>query len=140
MNYETRKVMFSSQDGRWRTPQDLFDLLDSEFHFHVDVCADLNHKLRSDLTNWIHEYGLSIPWSNMRCYMNPPYGREITKWVGKAWYEMYANNALTVALLPCRTDTNWFWAYCINQEIRLIKGRVRFLNDDKDELPAPFPS
>ena len=33
------KVMFSSKTDLWETPQYLFDKLDSEFYFDVDVCA-----------------------------------------------------------------------------------------------------
>jgi hypothetical protein len=126
---EMLKIMFSSKSTNWRTPPELYKQLDDEFHFTLDVCPP-NHVIDS----------LSIPWSNNICYMNPPYGHEIIKWVEKAWLEMTMNNVTTVALLPARTDTKWFWDYCIKQEIRLIKGRIRFLNDDKDEMPAPFPS
>ena len=33
-------VMFSSTTDEWATPQELFDELDSEFHFELDVCAN----------------------------------------------------------------------------------------------------
>ena len=37
--------MFSSATDEWATPQELFDELDSEFHFELDVCAnESNHK------------------------------------------------------------------------------------------------
>ena len=32
-------VMFSSKTDLWETPQTLFEELDAEFHFDVDVCA-----------------------------------------------------------------------------------------------------
>ncbi len=64
--------------------------------------------------------------------MNPPYGREIGKWVAKL-----ANNT-GVALLPARTDTKWFHDYIYGKaEIRFIKGRLKF-GDGKNS--APFPS
>ena len=34
-----KEVMFSSKTDLWETPQDLFDKLDAEFHFELDVCA-----------------------------------------------------------------------------------------------------
>ena len=41
-------VMFSSEVDVWSTPQDLFDKLDKEFHFTLDVCADRsNHKCKN---------------------------------------------------------------------------------------------
>ena len=32
-------VHFSSKNTEWETPQDLFDELDEEFSFDLDVCA-----------------------------------------------------------------------------------------------------
>lgn len=34
-----KDVMFSSKTDLWETPQGLFDELDAEFHFDLDVCA-----------------------------------------------------------------------------------------------------
>lgn len=67
-------------------------------------------------------------------YCNPPYGREITKWVKKAAEE----DALTVMLIPARTDTRWFHDYIYQKrEIRFLKGRVNFGDGTGG---APFPS
>ena len=121
--------MFSSKSIDWKTPPEILNQLDKEFHFTLDVCPSNPTK---DM--------LKESWKDNICYMNPPYGREITKWIEKAWIEKIANRVTTVALLPARTDTNWFWTYCIKEEIRLIRGRIRFLNGDNDEMPAPFPS
>ena len=33
------EVMFSSKTDMWETPQELFDKLDEEFHFTLEVCA-----------------------------------------------------------------------------------------------------
>ena len=72
-----------------------------------------------------------------RCYCNPPYGREISKWVEKAYSEN-KKGVLVVLLLPARTDTKWFHEYIYKKhEIRFIKGRLKF-NDGKKS--APFPS
>lgn len=70
----------------------------------------------------------------MRVFCNPPYGREISKWVKKA----HDSNTLVVMLLPARTDTKWFHDYIYHQaEIRFLKGRLHF-NESKQG--APFPS
>jgi phage N-6-adenine-methyltransferase len=34
------EVMFSSKTDEWETPQSLFDELDKEFHFTLDVAAN----------------------------------------------------------------------------------------------------
>jgi len=82
--------------------------------------------------------GLKQDW-NGTCWMNPPYGREIGKWVEKAYSEAQKGNTI-VALLPARTDTRWFHdhIYMMNGvEFELIKGRLKF-GDSKNS--APFPS
>jgi hypothetical protein len=66
--------------------------------------------------------------------MNPPYGKEIVKWAKKAHDE--AHHALTVALLPARTDTRWWHEYCAKRFCVLLRGRVKFSGKGS----APFPS
>lgn len=68
--------------------------------------------------------------------MNPPYGREIGRWMKKA-YESSLNGALVVCLVPARTDTNWWHDYAMNGEITFIKGRLKF---GESKNSAPFPS
>ena len=128
-------VHFMSESIDWATPLSLFQELDDEFHFDVDVCAsDLNDNYWS-----IDDNCLSKDWSGKRCFMNPPYGREISDFVRKA-----ANSGaeLVVGLLPARTDTSYFhdWIYH-RAEIRFIRGRVKFVHPDKVKSEsAPFPS
>ena len=126
------EVMFSGKTDMWATPQDLFDELNAEFHFETDVCAiPENAKCQKYYTPEIN--GLSQPWSGV-CWCNPPYGREIGKWVKKA----ATSKALTVMLIPARTDTKWFHDYVYNKaETRFIKGRLKFGGAQNS---APFPS
>lgn len=129
------KVMFSSKTDLWETPQYLFDKLDSEFYFDVDVCAlPDNAKCKKYYTP--EQDGLSQPWTGV-CWCNPPYGREIGKWVEKA-YNSAKDGALVVMLLPARVDTRWFHDYIYNKaEVRFIRGRLKF---GKLKNNAPFPS
>lgn len=70
-------------------------------------------------------------------FCNPPYGRELPKWVKKC-YEESLKGSLVVMLIPSRTDTRWFHDYIYGKaEIRFIKGRLKF-NDGK--RAASFPS
>ena len=68
--------------------------------------------------------------------MNPPYGREIGKWVKKA-YEESRKGTPVVCLLPARTDTAWWNDYCAKGLIKFVRGRLKFGNA---ETGAPFPS
>ena len=128
-------VMFSSKRHDWETPQWLFDELNEEFGFDIDVCATPeNAKCSKFFTP--KEDGLKQKWEGT-CWMNPPYGREIGKWVKKAYMESL-NGATVVCLIPVRTDTKYWHNYCMKaDEIRLIKGRLKFGNSKN---AAPFPS
>jgi len=67
----------------WSTPYELFNRLNKEFDFNLDVCAtDTNAKC--DMYYTKAENGLEQDWSGYRCWMNPPYGREIGEWMKKA--------------------------------------------------------
>jgi phage N-6-adenine-methyltransferase len=126
--------MYSSATDEWATPQAFFDLLDQEFHFTLDVCArPENAKCRTFFTREVD--GLRQPWSG-RCWMNPPYGREIVRWVRKA-YEESLQGAIVVCLVPARTDTAWWHDYCTKGEIRFLRKRLSFGGASSS---APFPS
>ena len=129
--------LMSSDSENWSTPQSLFDMLNEEFHFNLDPCADhQNHKCERYYTK--EDDGLSIVWGGEdRVFMNPPYGSKIPDWVRKARESAETNGTLVVGLLPARTDTKW-WMDCMKScEIRFIKGRLKF-GDGKNS--APFPS
>lgn len=142
-------VMFSKKSDIWSTPQDLFDKLDNEFHFNIDVCAnDSNHKCSKYFTE--QDDGLSKDWHGT-VQMNPPYSA-CKDQIRKA-FESSAGGATVVALVPARTDTKWFHEYVlpysglpfvgetkeypVSVELRFIKGRLKFGNGKNS---APFPS
>lgn len=127
-----KEVLFSSKSDLWETPQDFFNNLDAIYHFETDVCAvPENAKCKQFYTPEVD--GLKQEWTG-RCWCNPPYGRQISKWVKKG----AEAKALVVMLLPARTDTKWFHDYCLPYgRIKFLKGRLRF-GDSKS--PAPFPS
>lgn len=128
-------VMFSSKTGLWETPQDLFDKLDEEFRFTLDVCA-LPENAKCERYYTPEMDGLSHRWDGV-CWCNPPYGRDVWKWVA-AGQVASVMGATVVMLLPARTDTKWFhdWIYG-KAEIRFIRGRLKF---GGSKSCAPFPS
>ncbi len=130
-----REGLFSSATDLWATPQWLFDELDREFGFDLDVCATReNTKCSRFITE--QSDGLRQEWHGT-CWMNPPYGAAIGLWIHKAWQSAQAG-AVVVCLLPARTDTAWFHDYVMEAtEIRFLRGRLKF-NDGDDS--APFPS
>lgn len=145
-------VHFSHKTDEWSTPDDVFAELDREFLLDLDVCANpLNAKKQNyfvkgfdggllgetKLETLALADGLVQDWSGRRCWMNPPYGRKINAWIEKA---ATGGADIVVALLPARTDTDWFHRYLYhkeNVEIRFIKGRLKFGGSKNS---APFPS
>ena len=127
-------VHFSSKTDLWYTPEDFYQKYNSVYNFETDVCAtDENAKCEKYFTE--ETDGLSQKWEGV-CWMNPPYGREISAWMRKA-NESAKNGATVVCLVPARTDTNWWHQYAIQHEVRFVRGRLKF-GDAKNS--APFPS
>ena len=81
---------------------------------------------------------LAFPWhgTHLNCWMNPPYGRDIARWIEKAYRESL-KGITVVCLVPARTDTAWWHDYCMKGEIRFVRGRIKFVGCKND---APFPS
>ena len=137
--------LFTSNDSTWTTPQDFFDKLNDEFHFTLDAAA---LKSSAKVDNYFgpdHELlwrrdALTCVWDGASgggwIFLNPPYGREIKNFMRKAHEEVQAG-AKVVALVPARTDTAWWHNYCIQYEVRFIRGRLKFGNSTNS---APFPS
>lgn len=131
------EVHYSSKSNEWATPQNLFDELNDDFNFTLDPCAtDENAKCSKYFT--LEDDGLSKDWSNDVVFMNPPYGREIKKWIKKA-YEESLNGATVVCLIPARTDTTYWHDFIFKKtnDIRFLRGRLKFGNSKNS---APFPS
>lgn len=128
-------VLYSSATEEWATPQDLYDVLDSEFHFDLDVCAtEENHKAPRFYTK--ADDGLAQALDGV-CWMNPPYGKTISHWMKKA-YESSQHGATVVCLVHARTDTAWWHDYVTHAaEVRFIRGRLRFGGAPNS---CPFPS
>lgn len=130
------KAIFSCKNADWATPQVFFDELDEKYKFSLDVCATSENTKCGSFFNPELD-GLEQEWTGV-CWMNPPYGREIGKWVRKAHIEASTGRCKVVALLPARTDTKWFHELILGKyEIEFIKGRLRFSGSKNS---APFPS
>jgi phage N-6-adenine-methyltransferase len=130
-------VMMSSANHDWETPALLFAELELEFGpFDLDPCC-LPETAKCVRYFTPADDGLRQPWSG-RVFCNPPYGREIGKWVRKAWEES-RRGATVVLLIPARTDTSYWHDYCFKGEVRFLRGRIYFSRNGRTGR-APFPS
>ncbi|MBI2798938.1 MAG: adenine methyltransferase [Gammaproteobacteria bacterium] len=130
-------IHFSSASAEWETPQALFDAKNADYNFTLDVCATPeNAKCARFFTR--EQNGLIQPWAPERCWMNPPYGREIGWWLKKAANEA-GYGAFVMCLVPARTDTAWWHDYVMfySANIEYIRGRLKFGGHKNS---APFPS
>lgn len=132
-------IHFSSESPEHYTPKAIVDasiaLMGS---IDLDPCS--NSKEKPNVPALDHytadDDGLSQSWFG-RIYMNPPYGRAIGDWVTKLKNEYEQGNVTeAIALVPARTDTQW-WQAMRNYSVCFVTGRLTFIGN---EDPAPFPS
>ena len=107
------KALFSSSSKDYRTPKHLYDELNAEFHFELDVATTADNPLGTKYFYTKEDDALSKPWDKTT-FCNPPYGLKIGKWVEKASIDSVRYGVTIVMLLPARTDTQWFHNYIYN--------------------------
>lgn len=136
MSHKRSSKIVTPKD-EWQTPQWLFDLLNREFHFQVDAAATKeNAKLPiyfEDL-DAVPTTDFSWYWKGAweRFFLNPPYSAgNIDKFMAKALEESQ-KGAIVVCLVPVSGD-KWWIDYALKaQEIRYIRGRVKFVGFNED--------
>ena len=133
-------------DNEWRTPQSLFDQLNTWFALDYDAAATDENALcdrYSTITSgtWLRvagyspvlasaNDGLTEPWARRRVFLNPPYARaEIDRWMAKCYSERN-EAAIIVALVKHDPSTRWWqWYIGLNGEHAIVlplPRRVRF--------------
>jgi phage N-6-adenine-methyltransferase len=130
----TNQADLTTGNACWETPPAIFDALDAEFHFDVDLTADAARaKCRTWLgpgsTHGLHAHdAIAAPWAcyGDTGYSNPPYGRFVGQMLAKAKWE--ADKGFTsVLLLPMRV-TVAFRAHVLRgaAELRFCDKRITF--------------
>lgn len=140
------KVHFSSNSNEWATPSEFFEALNNKYNFTLDPCSTKeNAKCQKFYTK--EDDGLSKDWVGEKVFMNPPYSRELPKWIKKAYTTIESARervceTVIVCLIPARTDTRYWHEYIFGKakEINFIKGRLKFDGGEKGNGSAPFPS
>lgn len=142
MNKQRRSKLIvhtSSKSAEHYTPPEIIEAAIALMGgIDLDPCS--NSKTDPNVKAGVHftleDNGLGKEWFGT-VYMNPPYGREIKKWVNKLVIEHEAGRVLeALALVPARTDTQW-WKRLRDFPVCLVEGRLQFIGNDD---PAPFPS
>lgn len=131
----TRPAYHMSRKNEWNTPAWLFNELNDEFDFTLDVAAS---RANAKCARFISRYedALTQEWVGS-CWLNPPHERDLSAWIIKASETAQRGNTV-VCLLPVRSDTAWWHAYVQPfSEVRFVRGRLRYRGDRGPVLPLP---
>lgn len=131
---------FDSAKQDWTTPDEMFDRLNIEFDFEIDLAASESNskcKVFFDESN----DAMDQEWDKTG-WLNPPYGAtgkyKLSAWIKKAYEQANKHDTCIVVLTPARTNTGWWHKYCMRaREIKFLEGRPKFGNATHG-LPQPL--
>lgn len=137
-------VHFSSDTPEHYTPETFLAAVREVFGDVPDLDPCSNSRTTPNVAAHAHytadDDGLAQPWRG-RVFVNPPYGRDIQAWTEKMRQEWARGKVLElIALLPARTDTEWFDGLTGDSDdaiVCFLRGRLTFVGNSD---PAPFPS
>jgi len=122
------------QSDQWETPDDLYNKLDEEFKFGIDLCAAKNgsnakcDEYVSDLGKFVDK----VDWTLPTCWMNPPYSRGNIDFCMETMVELAkspcAGYPVIVTLTRFDPSASWFKQYVdgVADEVRMLAHRVKF--------------
>lgn len=137
-----RSVHHSSDSQEWYTPPDILGRLLERYgrtEFDLDPCSpNANGPVPATMRYTKADDGLAQPWHGL-VFCNPPYGRDIGKWVDKVILE--SHHARIILLIHARTDTAWWHRLmAAGGTPEFLQGRIKFLSPKGRGDAAPFPS
>ena len=114
----------ASLSQEYETPDELFNILNNEFHFNIDICAsEKNHKLDNYYSK--NDDCFTKNW-NTTSWINPEFIR-VKKFVKKAYEDSTKFGSTIVMLVLSKTNTNWWRDYVMNsKEVRFINQKLQF--------------
>lgn len=130
----------------WETPQYLFEALDKEFQFKIDLCAIGGNNNKTPMYAKDYFKFLASDFKGCAGFMNPPYSEPL-HFLQKAYAD--SKHMVIVCLIKADTSTKaWgvFWDYETNRakpgvEVRFLPKRLKF---ERNGIPsshsANFPS
>ena len=101
------KVLHSSNSNEHYTPIQIINDVIEFYHGVIDLDPCSNSLVQPNVNAEFHYTaeldGLRLPWAG-KVFVNPPYGRELPKWINKAVCEYESQRVREVLLLvPSRT-------------------------------------
>ena len=86
---------------------------------------------------------MKTSWISNNTWLNPPYGRQMPKFIQRALNQVQEGNTnRVVCLIASRTDTKIFQEviFPYASELYFIKGRIKFLKNGEKVQGANFAS
>jgi phage N-6-adenine-methyltransferase len=136
-NARTEASRAAGSTDVWSTPQAFFDMLNEEFVFTLDPCADASNAKCTYFDE--ADDGLAQDWGENVCFVNFPYS-QAKAWAAKC-IAAASSGATVVVLCAARTDTGWWQSLALAAEqVRFVKGRLAFVGPNGAGQSATFPS
>jgi phage N-6-adenine-methyltransferase len=136
-------VHFMSERQDWGTPPSFLKYLKDEMYWVPDLdAAASKENAKAPAFFDVEMNGLEQRWFG-NVWLNPPFGRDLPKWIGKCIDEIDQGRVESiVALVPARTETVWAHdAFNTCSTVFFIKGRFDFRYHKATKAAnAPFPS
>ena len=132
--------LMSCERNDWQTPEVVLERVRRLGAIGLDPCTNPANPIGAGKYFTDAENGLLRSWwGHGLVFVNPPYG-QIKHWAEKIASESQQATLLElVALVPARTDTQWWnrlvWSSA--EAVCFWRGRLRFVGADNC---APFPS
>lgn len=120
----------------WRTPPEVFDPLNAEFHFTLDAAATKGSaKCAKYFTP--ETDGLSASWEGETVFCHPP-AAELADWVRKCAEEGQKPGTTVVLFAPAKTDAAYFHDHILGRcELRFLKGRIVLTDENGNGSGRP---
>lgn len=121
--------VIESPGDEWRTPPFVFDYLNRQHQFDIDLAATSDNTL---CERWYGRNSLDAVWHHQayRGFLNPPYSN-IDPWLEKARNEAVLGFT-TVCLMPAPNGEKVYHKHVfgVASEIMFIEGRLAFIGLD----------
>lgn len=132
------RVLTSSDMQTHNTPPEILSAIKPFGKILLDPCSNAGSIVRARVSWTEQDDGLPRSWlipGTGIVYVNPPYGEALPTWIRKM-IEEAKRGAEIIALVPARTDTQWFDLASTSADVALWKGRITYRGSTN---PAPFP-
>lgn len=135
-------IAIRPEDQEWYTPDNILNKVYQTLEFvDLDPCSN-SLTCPNVIANRYYtkdDNGLNLSWNAKTVFVNPPYGRVLSKWVKKMIFEWEKESFLSaLILIPAKTDTKyWHDLYNISAFTCLIRGRLKFKSIEGD-IPCQF--